>query len=56
MDELCYVDRVIYFFLIDIEYFNAENLAPAGTYLVVKNSGTVPVTVRLWVELYQIWN
>ena len=28
----------------------AENLAPAGTYLIVKNPGTLAVTVRLWVE------
>jgi len=28
----------------------AENLAPAGTYLIVKNSGTLAVSVRLWVE------
>lgn len=28
----------------------AETLAPDGTYLMVKNSGTLPVTVRLWVE------
>ena len=28
----------------------AETLAPEGTYLIVKNSGTLPVSVRLWVE------
>ena len=28
----------------------AETLAPDGTYLMVKNSGTLPVRVRLWVE------
>ncbi|WP_379968037.1 hypothetical protein [Epilithonimonas sp. UC225_85] len=28
----------------------AENLAAAGTYLIVKNPGTLPVSVRLWVE------
>lgn len=27
-----------------------ENLAPEGTYLIVKNPGTLPVSVRLWVE------
>lgn len=28
----------------------AETLAPEGTYLIVKNPGTLPVSVRLWVE------
>lgn len=28
----------------------AENLAPAGVYLVVKNAGTIPAKIRIWVE------
>ena len=28
----------------------AETLAPEGTYFMVKNTGTLPVSVRLWVE------
>lgn len=28
----------------------AENLAAEGTYLIVKNPGTLPVSIRLWVE------
>lgn len=28
----------------------AENLASAGTYLIVKNPGAISVTIRLWVE------
>lgn len=28
----------------------AETMAPEGTYLIVKNAGTLPVSVRLWVE------
>ena len=28
----------------------AENLAPMGTFLVVKNASAIPVKVRLWVE------
>ena len=28
----------------------AENLAPSGVYLVVKNAAAVPVKIRVWVE------